>query len=488
MLKNASQSLRDERLISVRPGYSPMRYIASVSKLWDPNWVKQMLNDKTIQEHHLEKYKKLKLPKIDLIPSSNYDPLLRDRPKPYSRISLPELLFKKNEVNNLPDQNSLPEEIHVDNTSSGYAKSNVSDGNVLERKKRSRKMTMQMNRLQLGIPGAEMPQMEESMDEGESGSESEWGGRREASRRVVERTLNNLLEEPLAGAIQQQNRTNTTGDKRDIDRQSVNIAPVDYSNETSSISASTRKVEKGDLPDYTSLDTNQKEELISQLLLQGITQEATQVEHLISDEDADVAARSKRRATEEASTRKGEKHERASLPQSFSSNSSSKRGGGFRGNALHSSLPSANSSKSKSSKDSSSKKSNPLMVSSVGKLPPIKSEPATPIVNEKKGTHHFVTLPPLTKKATSKVPQKSSEIEGDLSALFVGGRAIEITDVEVAVSDDKNSEEGISETGDDLIKLLTEEEIAGEEERNPIDTEASQGNVFCYSVFASYCC
>ena len=445
------KGMKDERLISVRPGYSPVRYIASVSKLWKPGQVEKLVQEKALKEDHIEHYQKLKLPKIDIVPSSEYDPLLRSRPKPYSHISLPQLIVGQDRPLS-GGGHALGAEKKVDDTSSGYAKSLFSDKKSFERRKPARKKTMQVNKLELHLPSEEPKRKNNRVDEVLSGDDiadsdtsdslSDWGRLLETTRKVVDRTFENVLlrekakEELEQLKVDEQNYgENKSGDWNRLDGSS------------SSSTDSDEMVVKGG--DYASLDQKQKEEVLSHLLVQGITNEISTIESLMTDDNDDKASF--------YSENKIDLSEQISFPsirypRALSGSENTK---GFKGNALHGSLPSANSNKSKQSSKSGSLKDG-LVISSIGKLPPIKSEPVTPNVNENNKSEFDgmgIRLPHIPKKGivnSSAARKAYFDSEAHHNSLFIGGHAIEVGDVQIEWKESSDTKSSISESDDDI--------------------------------------
>ena len=450
-------------MVSVRPGYSPIRYIASVSKLWNPERVEKLLEENALKEHHLQRYKKIKLPKIDIVPSSDYDPLLRDRPKPYTHTSLPDLFHPRDPAPSRVDN----DEDQMEDASSGYAKSYISDTRNLERRRLVRKQTMQMNRLDINMPKKDtdnekhrkiLETTEEQIgdfDDDMSDSISDWTKLVEKSRNVVDKTFDDLFERRQ----EEDDALKGSGLGEAYDGRPKHGGHADKGSPSNGL----RDEQSLSSVDYASLDPQQKAELISHLLLQGIGKEASTVEQLMSDDQEEkgtVSTEKKIDLSEQVSFPAKQRH------GSFSDSGSVR---GFRGNALHSSLPSTNSkasSKPKSLKDS-------LVISSLNKLPPIKSEPVTPNVNGKKesaGDLRSFKLPVIPKRGTGLLnTRKSHKLENEKGGenLFVGGRGIEVNDVRIEVKDDQNEDEADSENddGEDLIKAFREKVTAEEEQR-----------------------
>ena len=450
-------------MVSVRPGYSPIRYIASVSKLWNPERVEKLLEENALKEHHLQRYKKIKLPKIDIVPSSDYDPLLRDRPKPYTHTSLPDLFHPRDPAPSRVDN----DEDQIEDASSGYAKSYISDTRNLERRRLVRKKPMQMNRLDINMPKKDtdnekhrkiLETAEEQIgdfDDDMSDSISDWTKLVEKSRNVVDKTFDDLFERRQ----EEEDALKGSGLGEAYDGRPKHGGHADKGSPSNGL----RDEQSLSSVDYASLDPQQKAELISHLLLQGIGKEASTVEQLMSDGQEEKGTVS--------TEKKIDLSEQVSFPakQRLGSFSDSGSVRGFRGNALHSSLPSTNSkasSKPKSLKDS-------LVISSLNKLPPIQSEPVTPNVNGKKesaGDLRSFKLPVIPKRGTGLLnTRKSHKLENEKEGenLFVGGRGIEVNDVRIEVKDDQNEDEADTENddGEDLIKAFREKVTAEEEQR-----------------------
>eukprot|EP00112_Aurelia_sp_Birch-Aquarium-sp1_P023088 Seg675.23 transcript_id=Seg675.23/GoldUCD/mRNA.D3Y31 product="putative protein KIAA2012-like" protein_id=Seg675.23/GoldUCD/D3Y31 len=477
------KGIRDDRIISVRPGYSPMRYVASVSKLWDPEQVGKLLEENALKERHIERYKKIKLPKIDIIPSSDYDPLLRERPKPYSHVSLPDILLKRDPAPSRideRDEDNYAGVPHADNASSGYAKSFRSDRKKVNRKKRLHKKSMRVNKLEIQIPGRGVNEIgnsgmdkfdEESNLSEDSDSVLEWQKRVETARNVVDRTFDDLYEKHQEESRSSKKRNSLGSELGGREKKSEGQGwPKDYKSLSSSRTSNFEA--KGF--EYASLELKQKEELISHLLLQGIGKEASTIESLMSENKEDkqsIVSVDKRSIVSESKIDLSDHVSFPSIDKPLSlSDSSSVRG--FKGNALHSSIPSSGSGKSKHGSKESSLRGG-LLISSVNKLPPI---PATPYVNENgdaSGVRQEVKLPVLAKKFSGLVNSKSSKkAESDLDGLFIGGRGIEVADVQVDLNDDHGEvdiEDSISDDEvEDLIKLLRQREDEKEVERGDI--------------------
>ena len=472
--------MRDERLISVRPGYSPVRYIASVSKLWEPGQLQKLVDEKYVKEDHIQHYQRIKLPKIDIVPSSEYDPLLRNRPKPYSHVSLPELLMRRDGA---PDVliNDRKAEGKVEDASSGYAKSLLSEKKPVKRKEVVRKKTMQVKRLELQLPSEEpkrkssrhdeMLDEEDVYDAETNDSLSDWGRLVETTRNVVNRTFENVLREKAKEEFEQskgnKHKENRVGNWNDLEK-------------LSSSSANSDDVALGGA-DYASLGQKQKEEVISHLLLQGIINEASTIESLMSDDDNDEKASF-------YSENRIDLSEQVSFPSIRHPRtlSGSEKAKGFKGSALHGSLPSANSNKSKQSSKSGSLKDS-LLISSVLKLPPIKSEPVTPNVN---GTNRDnmdgmgLRLPPIPKKGiTNSYTGRKANFDNGATHdnLFIGGQAIEVEDVQIhlketavkRIKESSDDDYNDHSDDDDLIEILrnrptrSEESLKRDEEENP---------------------
>ena len=466
-----------------------MRYVASASKLWDPEQVGKLLEENALKERHIERYKKIKLPKIDIIPSSDYDPLLRERPKPYSHVSLPDILLKRDPAPSRIDEQEeeyYGSEPHVDDASSGYAKSFRSVRKKPNRKKRMHKKSMQMNKLEIQIPsrGAnEMGNNEMGKFDGESilsedsDSVSEWQKRVETARNVVDRTFDDLYEKHREESRSSKKRSSLGNELGGRERKTEGQSwPKDYKSLSSSM---TSNFEARGL-EYASLDLKQKEELISHLLLRGIGKEASTIESLMSDNKEDkqsIVSVGKRSIVSESKIDLSDHVSFPSIEKPLSlSDSSSVRG--FKGNALHSSIPSLPSSSSSKSLHSSKEGSlrTGLLISSVNKLPPI---PATPYVNENADVSNVrqeVKLPVLAKKITGLVHVKTSNKgESDLDGLFIGGRGIEVGDVQVDLKGDHGKDhvgDSISEDEvEDLIKILRQREEDKEAERDLMITK-----------------
>ena len=461
-----------------------MRYVASVSKLWDPEQVGKLLEENALKERHIERYKKIKLPKIDIIPSSDYDPLLRERPIPYSHVSLPDILLKRDPAPSRIDEQEeeyYGSEPHVDDASSGYAKSFRSVRKKPNRKKRMHKKSMQMNKLEIQIPGRganEMGNNEMGKFDGESilsedsDSVSEWQKRVETARNVVDRTFDDLYEKHREESRSSKKRSSLGNELGDRERKTEGQSwPKDYKSLSSSM---TSNFEARGL-EYASLDQKQKEELISHLLLRGIGKEASTIESLMSENKEDkqsIVSVDKRSIVSGSKIDLSDHVSFPSIEKPMSlSDSSSVRG--FKGNALHSSVPSSGSSKSMHSSKEGSLRTG-LLISSVNKLPPI---PATPNVNENVDVNvrQEVKLPVLAKKITGLVHAKSlNKAESDLDGLFIGGRGIEVSDVQVDLNDDHGKdhvEDSISEDEvEDLIKILRQREEEKEAERDQMIT------------------
>jgi len=448
-VSNAS-GMRDERLVSVRPGYSPIRYIASVSKLWKPDQVEKLVEEKALKEDHIRRYQKIKLPKVDIVPSSEYDPLLRSRPKPYSHISLPELLVNRGRV---PSGVGKVHEAEgkIEDDSSGYARSLLSERKPFERKRITRKKTMQMKRLELHLPNeepkrksskVEEPLKEEDVyDDETNDSLSDWGKLVETTRNVIDRTFENVLREKAieeygqVNGRQQMSDENKFGERINLERR--------FSSSTDSDEIALRGA------DYASLDQKEKEQVISHLLLKGIANEASTIESLMTvdnDDKASVYSENKIYLSEQISF--------PAIPNLPAVTGLDKTKG-FRGNALHGSLPSANSSKSNQRTKTGSLKDG-LVISSISKLPPIKSESVTPKVSQgnRDGLDgKGLKLPPIPRKGiASSTSAKKANIENEMNRdrLFIGGHAIEVADVHIHLEDDnmkQNTE--LSEDGYD---------------------------------------
>ena len=470
--------MRDERLISVRPGYSPVRYIASVSKLWEPEKVQKLVEENALKEDHIQRYQKIKLPKIDIVPSSEYDPLLRNRPKPYSHVSLPELLMRRDGAPGMLG-NVHEGKGKIEDASSGYAKSLPSVKKPVKRKELMRKKTMQMNRLELQLPSEEPKRKssrtdeilneEDVYDSETNDSLSDWGRLVETTRNVVNRTFENVLREKAKEEFEQSN-----GNKQDEDK----VGNWNDLEKSHSSSANSDDIAVAGA-DYASLGQKQKEEVISHLLLQGIINEASTIESLMTednDEKASIYSENKIDLSEQVS------FPSIRCPRTLSGSGKAK---GFKGSALHGSLPSANSNKSKQSSKSGSLKDS-LFISSALKLPPIKSEPATPNVNASNRDNFDgagVKLPPIPKKGitnsyTGKKANFDSEAKND--NLFIGGHAIEVEDVHIhwkettAKEAEESSDDDYDDHGDDdnLLEILrnrgngSEESLTRDEEEN----------------------
>ena len=494
--------MRDERLITVRPGYSPVRYIASVSKLWKPGQVEKLVEKNALKEDHLQRYRKIKLPKIDIIPSSDYDPLLRDRPKPYSHISLPEILLKRDPApSGISSERATDNEDRgADDASSDYARSFLSDRKSLERKKLTRKQTMQMKRLELHLPseviGGKSREMGEISEEDvpsedeSNDSLSDWEKMVEKTRDVVDRTFENLIRE--RSKEEAENSKEGVQDVNDSAEGSEDVGKFDeFDRETDGVKLEDgpyRHSDKGATEgmDYASLQKKEKEELIANWLLQGIGKEASTIESMISvegEERASPHSESKIILSDQVSfptTR--------SLPTILGP----ERTKGFRGNALHGSLPSENSQKSKQTSKPGSLKDS-LLISSVNKLPPIKSEPVTPNTNDCKATEldrRGVQLPAISKRTSFNATSKSKsnfDSEGDRDALFIGGRAIEVADFQMQLEDEKSESEDSDDDyddGEDLIKVLQIKEAETKaflkryEEENPKSPSTGKYTLF----------
>ena len=431
--------------------------------------MEKLVEEKALKEDNIQRYHKIKLPKIDVVPSSDYDPLLRDRPKPYSHFSLPELLMKRepapSRASNVPEM-----EERGDDVSSGYAKSLLSEKKAVERRKLIRKKTMQMKKLELHLPNEapankssrleETFEEENASDDDTNDSFSDWERRVQTTRNVVDRTFENLVREKSKEIMEKTRKKEENQEGLEID--------LGAKQESSLSSSADFDEEAMKEMEYALLNQKQKEELISQLLLQGIVNEASTVESLISVENDEKASL--------YSENKIDLSEQISFPSIIKGPTlpSLDKTKGFKGKALHGSLPSAKSNKSKQSSKSGSIKDS-LFISSVGKLPPIKSEPVTPNVNEAKtgdADHTGVKLPTILKRpfVNSHVRSKSSfDSEAARDSLFIGGRAIEVTDVHVQLKEGKSEMEDSDgdydddDDGEDLIKVLRDKEAEKEE-------------------------
>eukprot|EP00794_Sanderia_malayensis_P017284 gene17284-19011_t len=437
-MRDENKIFRDDGVISVRPGYSPMRYVASASKLWDPRWVDKLLSNKAIKESHLEKYKKIQFPRIDVIPSSNYDPLLREKPKPYSRISLPDIFFRSKESSIAIVANNSEEHTHFgDNTSSGYAKSFYSEGQSHIPQNLPRKRTMRLNKLQLEIPSetvSKTDHAEELDDEEQSDyyeSISEWNQRGEAYHNSTNKTVDDLKEH----------------------------AAKQGSPRSSSLRSSAKRTEH-----------HEKEDVISRLLLKGIvtSKDTSDMDSLMSGDTVANAQRSIE-ANNKITQHKIDIADGASLPSIHEGGSllDSYSIKGFKGNALHrtnnypSSGDSSKTNRSKDSLSSGNKAAAGFLISSpFAKLPPIKSEPATPntcegdkITGEQ--LQQQVKLPHIYKKAIDLM--KSNRLlaaDGEDNAsnnLLVdarNGRAVvDVDHVDICIVDAANKIEGLVDVG-----------------------------------------
>ena len=467
--------MRDERLVSVRPGYSPIRYIASASKLWKPDQVEKLVEEKALKEDHIRRYQKIKLPKVDIVPSSEYDPLLRSRPKPYSHISLPELLLRKGRV---PSGVSKVHETEgkVEDASSGYAKSLLSERKPFERKTITRKKTMQMKRLELHLPNeepkrksskVEEPLKEDVYDDETNDSLSDWGKLVETTRNVIDRAFENVLREKAKeeyGQLkgnQQMSDENKFGERLNLERR--------LSSSTDSDEIALRGA------DYASLDQKEKERVISHLLLKGIANEASTIESLMTadnDDKGSVYSENKIDLSEQISF-----PAMPNLPAVIGLDKTK----GFKGNALHGSLPSANSNKSNQRAKTGSLKDG-LVISSISKLPPIKSESVTPKVSQgnrddldRKG----LKLPPIPRKGIAiSASAKKATIDTEMNRdnLFIGGHAIEVAEVHIHLEEENMkqnaelSEDGYDDSSDSvdngdssLMDILRKKETGSQE-------------------------
>ena len=427
MFKNLSRSLRDENPVNVRPGYSPSRYIASLTKLWDPEFLDKFFFDNALHEPNLKKYSELKLPPIR-VGGTTQSPLLKERPKPYSTVSLPHVPLRRSSADNLDTKDprksvDLTESVdepgghqYQANSSTGYPESHASLGT---NKKRQHKKTLKMNVLELEMPGQKPTEARYfSESDNDSDSQLEWEVLKEASRLAIQKTFTGLDEDvtgsdnnrPQHPIKQHRVLSNGAAEER-ISLYDAIEQPNRKQSLTSSVSSAAKWKETLENVSYASLDPHQKQDLISELLLHGAVYEATDLDSITSNIDigsfnksTDLSSFAEKSASLPVIDNNSPPSFEGKTSQSLSAFEKIKSSRNFIVGSEHStqklkwpedsekmssssdSFPSIRSHKSKSSTNTNSSKTSghSVLFSLFKKLPPIMSEPPTPYTEDPK--------------------------------------------------------------------------------------------------------